>query len=375
MIMMNKYPPSIKITYVLLSVILFFYAIIAAKEFLYPIVLGVLFGYLLYPIACFFEKNGFPRILANIFSILIFLIVVGSALLFIYKQAGSFIDDFPIYKQKALSNIDHLESELENQFGLSDLRLVDLIRLRVKLLFEAGSNVFNNAFQSTAGTLFRIAVLPVYIFLFLFYRTKLALFILKIVPKEKKIIAIHVLKDYSHVVSRYMGGMSTVVMILAILNSTGLLIVGIDHAIVFGIISALFNFIPYFGTLMGGSIPFIFALLTGESPLLALHVLILFIIIQFIENNILTPNIVGSNLRLNPMVIIIGIIAGGMVWGIPGMFAVVPILAMLNILAENVVGLHPYAFLLGITGARKHAITLENIRNFFNKLKNRSRRS
>jgi predicted PurR-regulated permease PerM len=372
--MMNKYPLSIKITYVLLSVILFIYAIIAAKEFLYPIVLGLLFGYLLYPVACFFERNGFPRILANILSILLFLIVVASALLFIYKQAGSFIDDFPIYKQKALSNIDRLENELEYRFGLSDLRLVDLIRLRVKLLFEAGNNVFNTAFQSTAGTIFRLAVLPVYIFLFLFYRTKLALFILKIVPKEKKIIAIRVLKDYSHVVSRYMGGMSTVVFILAILNSAGLLIIGIEHAIVFGVISALFNFIPYFGTLMGGSIPLIFAILTG-SPLLALHVLILFIIIQFVENNILTPNIVGSNLRLNPMVIIIGIIAGGMVWGIPGMFAIVPILAMLNILAENVVALHPYAFLLGTIGARQHAITLENIRKFLEKIKNIKRHS
>lgn len=372
---MNKYPLSVKITYVLLSIILFVFAIIQAREFLYPIVLGLLFGYLLYPIACFFEKKGMPRILANILSILIFLIVVASALIFLYKQAGSFIDDFPFYKQKALRNIDRLESELENQFGLSDLRLVELIRLRVKSLFEAGSNVFNNAFQNTAGTLFRLAVLPVYIFLFLFYRTKFALFILKIVPKEKRIIAIHVLRDYSHVVSRYMGGMSSVVLILAVLNSTGLLIVGIEHAIVFGIISALFNFIPYFGTLMGGSIPFIFAVLTGESPLLAFHVLILFIIIQFIENNILTPNIVGNSLRLNPMVIIVGIIAGGMVWGIPGMFAIVPILAMLNILAENVVTLHPYAFLLGIRGTRKHAITVENIRGFFRNFKNRSKRS
>jgi len=366
---MKKYPLVIRLSFLLLSLILFVYAVISAREFLYPIVLGVLFGYLLYPIACFFEKHGFPRILANIISIVLFLFVVGVGVFFIYKQAGSFIDDFPLYKQKALHNIDKLEKTLEHGFGLSDLRLVDFIRIRVKSLFDVGNNVINNAFSATAGTIFRVGLLPVYIFLFLFYRTKLALFILKIVPEEKRILAIKVLKQFSYVVSRYMGGVSSVVIILMILNSTGLLIIGIDHAIVFGIISALFNFIPYFGTLIGASIPFMFALLTGESPLLALNVLILYAIIQFTENNILTPNIVGNNLRLNPMVIIIGIIAGGMIWGIPGMFAIVPLLAMVNILCENISALQPYAFLLGTHGARRHAITIRNIKKFFHRFR------
>lgn len=365
---MSKYPLSMRITFMLLSVILFFYAIIEAREFLYPIVLGVLFGYLLYPVAEFFEKKGLPRILANFFSILLFLVVAFFIILLAYRQALGVFDNFPLYKQMALSNIDRLEKFAEEQFGLRDLGLVEFVRIRVKFLFEAGNNVINKAFTATAGTIFRIGILPVYIFLFLFYRTKLAAFILQMVPSSKKPVAINVLKAFSHVVPRYMGGVTLVVMILIVLNSTGLLIVGIDHAIFFGILSALCNFIPYFGTLIGGSIPFLFALLTGSTPMLALNVLILFGIIQFTENNILTPNIVGSSLNLNPMVIIIGIVAGGMVWGIPGMFAIVPLLAMANILSENVKNLQPYSFLLGIKGARKHAITIENIKRFYQTL-------
>ena len=366
---MNKYPLAIRITFYLLAVILFFYAITSARGFLYPIVLGVLFGYLLYPITSFLEKHNIPRIPASLISIILFLLLISGILIIIYKQSGSFVNDFPRFRAKALQNIDNLENVLEKKFDISDIGLVEFIRVRVRYLFETGSNVINKIFTSTAGTLFRIGILPVYIFLFLFYRTKLAIFIFQIVPKDQKRTAIKVLKQFSHVVPRYMGGVTAVVLILAFLNSIGLLIVGIDYAIIFGIVSALCNFIPYFGTLIGGSIPFVFALLTGDTPMLAFRVLILYGIIQFTENNILTPNIVGNNLRLNPMVIIIGIIAGGLVWGIPGMFAIVPLMAMFNILSENVQGLKPYSFLLGTKGARKHAITIKNIKNFYKQLK------
>jgi predicted PurR-regulated permease PerM len=90
----------------------------------------------------------------------------------------------------------------------------------------------------------------------------------------------------------------------------------------------------------------------------------MFPIINTIENNILTPNIVGSSLRLNPMMIIIGIIGAGMVWGLPGMFAIVPLLAMFNIVMESVPRLHPYSFILGETGTRRHSLTFRNIRAF-----------
>jgi len=165
-----------------------------------------------------------------------------------------------------------------------------------------------------------------------------------------------------------MGGISTVVIILAFLNSMGLLILGIENPFIFGILSACFSFIPYFGTFIGATIPFSFSLLTYDSPLMALKVAFMYWIIHMIENNILTPNIVGNNLRINPMVIIIGVIAGGMVWGIPGMFATVPALAMFNIFSENVPKLHPYSFLFGTKGTRSHALTGENIKKFWDRI-------
>ncbi len=362
-----------RFTYFLLAIILFIYGIIAAREFLYPIAFGVLLAYLLFPVANFLEMKGLPRILSIIISILFALIVIAGGGLFIYDQFTTLFSDFPELKRQAISNIDTYQHSLENVFGFQDDFLDQYVKQWVTGFFENIPQNFNAIFSATTGTLLRIFLMPVYIFLFLYYRTKFAYFILKVVPDDKERVTIKILRDISTVVTRYMGGVVIVVSILCLLNSFGLYLVGMKYPIIFGVISALINFIPYFGTLMGGAIPLLFAILIGETPLLAVRVLILFIIIQFIENNILTPNIVGSSLKINPFFIIFSLIVGAMIWGIPGMLVVVPFLAMLKRIFKNFDSLQPYAFLLGTRGTQKHSISGRNLKSYFNRMKNKLR--
>ncbi|KPL13956.1 MAG: hypothetical protein AMS26_12505 [Bacteroides sp. SM23_62] len=369
--MINRLPSAQKFSFFLLSIILVFYVLIAAKMFLYPLALGVLFAYLLYPLANFLEKKKFPRILAILISIILLLTVITFTAFFVYRKLGVFVGDFPAFRVKAINRIDELERTISDLFGMADLKLTDFLRSRVSGMFDAGSNVFNKAFTATTGTLFRLGILPVFIFMFLYYRTKFAWFIMKIVPREKQLLTLNVLREASKVASRYMGGIFTVVFVLWIINSLGLYLAGIRYAITLGVIAALFNFIPYFGTIIGYSIPFVFALLTGDSAQPAFKVLLVFLIVQFTENNILTPNIVGNYVKINPFMIILGVIAGGMVWGLPGMFVVIPFLAILRIISEHIPALHPYVYLLGTGGTRRHALTGENIRKFLNRFRNR----
>ncbi len=369
--MITKLPMAQKFSFFLLSIILVFYVLIAAKMFLYPLALAVLFAYLLFPLANFLEKKRFPRILAILFSIILLLTVITFIGLFVYRKLGVFVGDFPTFRVKAISRIDEMERTISSLFGISDLQLTDFLRSRVSGMFEEGSNVFNKAFTATTGTLFRLGILPVFIFMFLYYRTKFAWFIMKLVPREKQLLTLNVLREASKVASRYMGGIFTVVFVLCVINSLGLYLIGIRYAITLGIIAAIFNFIPYFGTIIGYSIPFVFALLTGDSAEPAFKVLGVFLIVQFTENNILTPNIVGNYVKINPFMIILGVIAGGMVWGLPGMFVVIPFLAILRIISEHVPALHPYVYLLGTGGTRRHALTGENIRKFLNRVRNR----
>jgi len=367
--MSNEQPLRVKFVYFLLAIILFIYAITAAKDFLYPIALAILISYLLYPLANYLEKHKFPRIMTIIISILFAIIIISVAAFFIYKRIEVMVGDFPTLKKQALKNIDTLQSSIESLFNISDNTIEQFLKIRIVSFFEEGGNFFNKLFTATAGTIFKIGILPVYVFLFLFYRTKFAHFILMMVSNDKRLITVKILRDISQIAAKYMGGVLTVVLILCFVNSAGLLLIGLKYAIVLGIISAIFTFIPYFGTIIGGTMTFAFALLTADSPTYALKVMALYIIVIFLEHNILTPNIVGGNVRVNPFIIILSLIIAAIVWGIPGMIIIVPFIAILKILTLNLPGLRPYSFLLGIRGARRHAIYIPTIKELLSRKK------
>ena len=367
----TRFPSAQRFSFFLLAIILSLFVLIEAKLFLYPLALAVLFAYLLYPITNFLEKHSFPRLLAVFISVIIFLAIVGGAIILIYKRVLGFIGDFPGFRDKALNNIDILNNQLSLLFGNIDVNIIAFLKQRVAGLFDASNDFMNKAFATTTGTIFRLAILPVLIFMFLYYRTKFAYFILKLVPDEKQAIAINALRGVSKVASRYMGGMSTVVIILCIVNSSAFMLIGVKYAIIFGMIAGLWSFIPYFGTAIGYSFPFFFSLLTSDTPQIALKILVTYFIVHLIENYILTPNIVGSAVKINAFAIILGMIAAGMVWGFPGMFVVVPFLAMIKVISEHVPSLHAYVYLLGTKGVRRHALTGENIRRFIVRIKTR----
>lgn len=366
---MTKYPAIIKITILLLFLILLIFALIEARNFLYPIFFAILLAYLLYPLANFLEKNRVPRILANLISIILGIIVVAGGVFFIYSQLRIFVEDFPTLKMQALANVDTLEKWITETFGVSSLEQHEWVRERLSEFFESGAKFFGDAFTATTSTIAKIGLMPVYVFFMLYYRNKFKEFILQLVPNEKHQKTEKILSDVSFVTERYMSGVFVVVLILCILNSIGLMIVGLKYAILLGIISALFNFIPYFGTLIGGIVPLLYTLVISPHPEKAVGVIIFFIIIQFIENNILTPNITGGNVQLNPFITILSIIVGGMIWGIPGMFLIVPFLAMFKIFCEYVDGMQPYAYILGTRGTEKHALTKDKLVGLFKKMK------
>lgn len=346
--MPNKPPRLIMITFFLLFLILFFYGIIVAKGFLSALVLGIIFSYLIYPLANGLEKRAhFPRVLANIISILMLLAILGLGIFIIYKNLGIITEDMPSLVAKAHRNIDKLAEFVESTFGVTIQSQNTMIHDGINSMTDLSSNFTKSVFKGTTSTLFTLGLMPVFMFYMLFYREKFYRFILMIVPSDREEDAKKIIRKIKFVTPRYVGGVFTVVLILSVLNSFGLWVVGVKYAILFGIISALFNFIPYFGTWIGASIPFMFALLTGDSPHLALGVIILYIIIQFTENNILTPNITGSYVNLNPLFTIILIIIGGIVWGIIGMFVVIPVAAMFKIIFDHSKTMSAMAYLMG----------------------------
>jgi predicted PurR-regulated permease PerM len=368
--MENRFPRSVTLSFLLVSVILIMYVIIQAKQFLYPLAFGFLLAYLLYPVVNFLEKQNVPRILSIIVGLVIIIAIIYGAGFFIFRRIGTLVEDIPSLKKQALDNVEAFVQSIQTTFGIKDNKLEVFLRDSVTGMFQTGSQGFKQMFVHTTGTLIKILLLPVYVFLFLYYRTKFSYFILKMVKDEKRLVTIKILREISTVASSYMGGIFIVATCLCIMNSIGFSLIGLKYPIFMGIVAAIFSFIPYFGTLIGYTLPFAFSLLTMNSPMFAIAIVVQYFIVHLIENNLLTPNIVGDKLKINPFFIIVGLIGAAMIWGIPGMMIIVPALAITKIIFENIESLHPFAYLLGPKGTKRHALSMENTRQRFSQIRN-----
>ena len=148
-------------------------------------------------------------------------------------------------------------------------------------------------------------------------------------------------------VQGYLTGLVTVTLIVGTLNTIGLLILGIDYAVFFGFLAAALLVIPFIGILIGSILPIIVALITKDSPMYAVGVAGVFVFVQFLEGNFITPQIVGSKISINGLVAIIALLLGSALWGISGMALSLPTIAILKVIFDNVDGLKPYGYLMG----------------------------
>ncbi len=342
-----------------------FYILSEFKNYLRPIVLGALFAYFIFPVTSNLEKKGFPRILANIIGIVLGLAMVYGVVFFIYKESALFITSVPEMKYQASQNISIIFNSLENMLGVTSGEIKNSVSGVIETVISNSANVVNTAFGITFNTLFTIFVMPVYVFFLLYYRNKFKVFVLMLIPKENHHQAERIIEEVNSVAIHYITGMFFVVTILFVINSLGFLIIGLRFALLLGLFAALMNFIPYYGTIIGYMFPFFIAVFTMDSPEYAFLVVMQFIVVQFTENNILTPNIVGAHVNINPFMIILAITFGGFIWGLPGMFIAVPMVAVLRVLGENVDRLKPLGFLLGKMGAEEHAVTFGKIKRVF----------
>ena len=149
------------------------------------------------------------------------------------------------------------------------------------------------------------------------------------------------------VVLNYISGVGKVMVILALLNITAYTLIGVDHAIFFGLIGAILNIIPYVGPFIGALLPMSYAFLTMNNLLSPLLILGAYQAIQLLEGNILTPKIVGSQVNLNAFITFLGLLLGASIWGVAGMILIIPMLAILREIFDLSSSTKPFALLLG----------------------------
>ena len=350
----------VRIALVLFILSVSFFVIIAARDVLIPFAVSFFFAYLLYPLVWRIERKGIHRVLAILLVMLTAFLFFGSIALILSSWLSGMEIDLSELKNQIDKRTDAMLETLELKLGVQSDTISEYLNKLSGTLFASGKAGAGKFFTATTTTIFQIVLLPVYTFLLLFYRTKTAYFIFMLAGRKNRMKVLLILREISTVTTKYMGGLLLVVLVLAILNTTGLYIIGVPHAFFFGTFAAVLNLIPYIGTFIGGSIPILFVLFTYPDPFHTMfQVFILFVSVQFLENNLLTPNIVGNNIKINALAIILGLLTANMVWGMGGMLIVVPILAIMKIIMQHFNELRPFAFLISDKGVSNYELSFK----------------
>lgn len=343
-----KFPPYFKYTIILLGAILTFYALIEAKALLIPVSLGMVFSLLLYPLTSKLERIRIPRSVAAVVAMVVVLFIVGVIVYVLSVQVGRISRELPAIEKQLAQAIDRGQVYLEEQFQVDQTEQRAYVKEVLQNFAENSSALFQTTFSLTAGLINYLVVVPITLFFFLYYRTFLKSFLFMLMPRQKHDKVALALSNVQQVIQNYIIGLFTVIAIVAVFNSLGLYLLGINHAIFFGVLAALLTVIPYVGIFIGSLLPIVYAIITTDSLFYPLGVAVLFGLIQFLEGNFITPNVVGSKVSLNPLAAIMALLIGGMVWGPAGMILFIPFVAMLKVLFDVIDPLKPYGFVLGV---------------------------
>jgi predicted PurR-regulated permease PerM len=342
-----KLPRIALYAFILLFLALLFIILRTMSFYLVPATFGALLAMLMLPINRYLEKLRFPRILAIITSLLIILVIIAGIITLISSQVVKFAGDLPTIQQQLTVKVTDLQEYIQNTTGISAADQMSFFDKEVNSLLASADQLATGILKATGGTLAGFGLMIIHFIFFLLYRHRIKGFLLGIISETNHEQAQHIITQVTNVTRQYLTGVVTVMAIMSVLNSTGLLILGIQNAIFFGVLAAVLNIIPYIGVWIGSGLPILLAIITKDSLLYPLGVLLTFLTTQFIDNNFLTPRITGSQVKINALATIGVILIGNMVWGIAGMILFIPLLGITKILFDNVEILKPFGYLIG----------------------------
>lgn len=346
----KKYPFYFKTTVILFGLVLVVYILLNLRDIFSPMAFAIIFSILLNPLVGWFQRKKVGRVGAIIFSMLIAIILVVGVVYFLSSQIAGLGENLPLLKQKFIDMLMQLQGWLQNHFGIK-------IGNPVEMLKNAMSNsqaIVGKTVGSALGTLAVVFLLPVYIFMILFYKPLILSFLYEVFAEANSRQVNEILSQTKSAIQSYMIGLLIEALIVATLNSIALLILGVEYAILLGVIGAILNMIPYLGGIIAIALPVLMATVTKDGFSTQFGIIIAYAIIQFVDNNILVPRIVSSKVKINALVSILIVLLGNALWGVPGMFLSIPTVAILKIIFDRVDGLKPWGRLLGDDVPTRH---------------------
>ena len=346
----KQYPFYIKSTVILLGIVLLVYILVTLRGILVPFSFALIIAILLNPLVNRFRKWGVGHIVSIILAMLVAVLIFGGVMYFLSSQIIGFSENLPALEAKFGTLLAQLQDWVQATFGISIAKQVELINEAV----DNSKGLVGQTVGTALGTVFVFLILPVYIFLLLLYKTLILNFLYESFAEENSKQVSDILNQTKTAIQSYMVGLLLEALVVAALNSTALLILGVKYAVLLGVIGAILNMIPYIGGLIAIALPLLIATVTKDGYSTQLGIIIAYLVIQFIDNNFLIPKIVSSKVQINALVSIVVVLLGAALWGVAGMFLCIPFVAILKIICDRVNGLKPLGKLLGDEIPTKH---------------------
>lgn len=346
----STYPFYLRLSLILLLFFLSGALVFIGQDIIAPLAFSILLAMLLLPANIFLEKRKVKRVPAIIISLTLALIVIAVVIYIISIQITSFTEDIPVIKKHLNDHYITVQKWVYKTFNITRREQTKLIDDATDKLKDSGT--IGETFFSFTKALMVVFLLPVYTFLLLYYRDMIKKFLVTVFHSKHENKVREVLQESRSIVQGYMTGLMIEMAIVAVINIAGFLILGISYPVLLGVIAAILNMIPYIGMLIAGIFCMLVTLSTSQQIADVIWVAVVLTLVQFIDNNLIMPKVVSSKVKINALISIVGVLIGGALCGVSGMFLSIPSIAILKVIFDRVDDLKPWGMLLGddITG-------------------------
>lgn len=344
---MKELPVTIKRSIELLGLFLIGTIIVIGNNVIMPLLMSFFISIMLLPVYRFFRKRKVPDALAVFLPVFLIIIVAALIVWLFYNQISFLLHDYPTIEKNLTTHLNALSLWISEVFDFSPTEQLKFIRDQSNKFFSYAASIVSGAAGSATGTLLFFGLLPIYTYLLIMYRSIFMKFILMSFEQKEHRNIEDVMLQIEKMGKKYLLGLLIQISYITILLWVILAIFGIKHALLIGIIFAFLNLIPYLGALIGNILGALITLASSDNIVDILFVLGAIAVVQFLDNNILMPRIVGSQVKLNPLISIVGIFIAGTMTGISGMFLALPIIAVLKIIFDRTAQFKKWGVLLG----------------------------
>lgn len=336
-----------KLSFNLISISIICLALNYGPAFILPLLFAILLATILLPATHYLVRKKLPKFFSIILPLSFALLMTVGILYFLSVQILNFLDDLPALKERLSEVGNSLQHWVNENTHITVWKQNQYIKQTIESLKDRAPLIASATFGSLAGILTYLVLLPTYTFLILHYRLVIKKFLVSMFKNGSEESVTSILTKSTTISQQYVTGLMIETGIVFALNAIGFLVLGIRYAIFLALLAALLNLIPYVGMLMANVLCMLITLISSDTTSNVVWVGVILAIVQFIDNNFGMPMIVGNKVRINALVTILGVIIGGTLCGIPGMFLAIPALAVSKVICDNVSELKPWGNLLG----------------------------